>query len=193
MASLVHRTENYATRFDMTSILSDQDEVISKNNDIGINVTRYFPGKWFARAETKYQQNTELDLDSRVQGGLGSGYDIVRSNSQRLYGLAGLLGNRESTIDSSLVSYNLELLFSVQYKWFKYRSPKIDITSGFNLFPSLTTGGRVRFEYDLSAKIEILKDLYLSLTIYENYDNNPSASASSKNDWGIITSLGYTF
>ncbi len=53
-----------------------------------------FPGKWFARAETKYQQNTELDLDSRVQGGLGSGYDIVRSNSQRLYGLAGLLGEQ---------------------------------------------------------------------------------------------------
>jgi len=193
MASLVHRTENYATRFDLTSILSDQDEVISKNNDVGLNVTRYFPGKWFARAETKYQQNTELDLDSRVQGGLGSGYDVVRTNSQRLYGLAGLLANRESTIDSSLVSYNLEILFAVQYKWFKYRSPEIDITSGFNLFPSLTTSGRVRFEYDLTAKIEILKDVYLSLTIYENFDNNPSASASSKNDWGIITSLGYTF
>jgi len=193
MASVTHRTANYSTRFDFSSILSDQDGVISKNNDIGLNVTRYLPGKWFARAESKYQQNTELDLDSRLQAGLGGGYDLVRSNSQRLYGLAGLLANRESTIDSALVSHNLEALFTVQYRWFKYNQPKIDISSGFNLFPSLTTSGRVRFEYDLTAKIEILKDVFFSLTVYENFDNNPSATVGSKNDWGVIASLGYTF
>ncbi len=193
MTSVTHRTENYATRFDLNSILSDQDGDVSKNNDIGFNVIRYLPGKWFARVETNYQQNTELDLNSRIQAGLGSGYDLVRNNSQRMYGLAGLLANRESTIDSALVSHNLELLFSVQYKWFRYNQPKIDITSGFNLFPSLTTSGRFRFEYDLSAKIEILKDVFFGLTIYENFDNNPASNSESKNDWGIITSLGYSF
>jgi hypothetical protein len=193
MTSLTHRTANYATRFDLSSILTNQDSDISRNNDAGLNVTRYFPGKWFALVETRGQQNTELDLDYRISAGLGGGYDLVRSNAQRLYGLAGLLGNRERTIDSALVSVNLELLLSVQYKWFRYRQPKIDITSGFNLFPSLTTGGRVRFEYDLNAKVEILKDVFLSLTLYESYDNNPAAGNASKNDWGIITSLGYTF
>jgi hypothetical protein len=193
MVSLTHRTPNYATRIDLSSILSDQDEDISRNNDAGLNVTRYLPGKWFARAEARGQENTELDLDYRIQTGLGGGYDVVRSNSQRLYGLAGLLANRERTIDSSLVSTNLELLLAVAYKWFRYRYPKIDITSGFNVFPSLTTGGRIRLEYDLSAKIEILKDVFFSLTLYENFDNNPSSASTSKNDWGIITSLGYTF
>jgi len=193
MASLTHRTANVATRIDLNSILSDQDNDVSRNNDAGINVTRYFPGKWFARAETRGQENTELDLDYRVEVGLGSGYDLVRSNSQRLYGLAGLLANRERTVDSALVSNNIELLLNVSYKWFRYRQPKIDISSGFNFYPSLTTGGRIRFEYDLSAKIEILKDVFFSLTLYENFDNNPSATNASKNDWGIITSLGYTF
>jgi hypothetical protein len=93
-----------------------------------------------------------------VQAGLGGGYDLVRNNSHRFYGLVGLFTNRESTIDSSLVSFNLEALFSLQYRWFKYSQPKIDISSGFNLYPSLSTGGRVRFEYDLNAKIEIFKD-----------------------------------
>ena len=91
MASVSHRTENYFTKFDLSSLLSDQDDVISKNNDVGLSVTRYLPGKWFTRAESKYQQNTELDLNSRVQAGLGGGYDLVRNNSQRLYGLMGLL------------------------------------------------------------------------------------------------------
>jgi sRNA-binding regulator protein Hfq len=192
-ASVIHRTTDFATRFNLSSILSDRDDIISKNNDVGLDVTRYLPGKWFTRAETKYQQNTELDLNSRVQAGLGGGYDLVRNNSQRLYGLAGLLANRESTIDSSLVSHNLEALFSLQYRWFKYSQPKIDISSGFNLYPSLSTSGRVRFEYDLNAKIEIFKDVFFSVNLYENFDNNPATSSASNNDWGIITSLGYTF
>jgi hypothetical protein len=193
MASVTHRTTNYSTAFDLSSLLSDQDDVVSRNNDVGLNVTRFLPGKWFVGVESKYQQNTELDLNSRVQAGLGGGYDLVRNNSQRLSGLVGMLGNHETTIDSSLESYNLELLLTLQYKWFKYRHPKIDVTSGFSVFPNLTTSGRIRFEYDLTAKIEIFKDVFFSLTIYENFDNNPSAGKSSNNDWGIITSLGYTF
>jgi hypothetical protein len=193
MATATYRTNNYATQLNLNSILSDQDDDVSRNNDAGLNIVRYLPGKWFARAETSGQENTELDLDYRIQVGLGGGYDLVRSNSKRLYPLAGILANRERTIDSSLVSKNLELLISLQYKWFRYRQPKIDISSGFNLYPSLTTGGRVRFEFDLSAKIEIIKDVFFSLTLYENFDNNPSSGNTSKNDWGVITSLGYSF
>jgi hypothetical protein len=193
MASVTHRSNNYETSIDLSSILSDQNEDISRNNDLGLDVTRYFSGKWFALAGTKGQQNTELDLDYRIQAGIGGGYDMVRSNAQRLYGLAGLLANRERTIDSSLVSNNGELMISMAYKWFTYHQPKIDVSSGINFFPSLTSWGRIRLEYDLTAKIEILKDLFFGLTIYDNFDNNPSSSSSSKNDWGIITSLGYTF
>ena len=193
MASATHRTSNFATRIEMSSILSDKDDELSRNNDLGVNVTRYYSGKWFARVEAKGQQNTELDLDYRVQAGLGGGYDLVRNNAQRLYGVAGLLTNRERTIDSSLVSNNLEFLAAMAYKWFRYSQPKLDISSGLNFYPSLTTWGRIRLEYDLTAKVEILKDLFFGLTLYENFDNNPSASNASKNDWGIITSLGYSF
>ena len=74
-ASAVHRTVNYATAIDLSSIISDQDDDVARNNDAGFSVTRYFPGKWLARAETRGQQNTELDLDYRILAGLGGGYD----------------------------------------------------------------------------------------------------------------------
>lgn len=193
MTSVIYRTTNYSTRFDLSSIITDQEEDKSRNNDAGFNVTRYFPGKWFALAEARGQENTELDLDYRISTGLGAGYDLVRNNSQRWYGLAGIIANKERTIDSALLSTNMEVLLSTQYKWFRYRQPKIDITSGLNFYKSLTTKGRVRLEFDLSAKVEILKDVFLSLTLYENFDNNPASAISSRNDWGIITSLGYTF
>jgi|WetSurSiteA1Bulk_404760.scaffolds.fasta_scaffold01056_7 hypothetical protein len=193
ISSVVYRTADYSTRLDLSSIVSDQGGDLTRNNDGSIGLTRYLEGKWFANAQIKGQQNTELDLDYRLLIGLGGGYDIVRTNAQRLYVVTGVLANRERTIEEGLQSNNVELLAGVHYKWFKYRHPKIDITSGFDLYPSMTTLGRIRFEYDLAAKVEVVKDVFLGLTLYDNFDNNPSASSASKNDWGIITSLGYTF
>jgi hypothetical protein len=187
-----YRTTNYSTTFNLSSIISEDNNDLSRNNDVGLSVTRFFKGKWFATVQAIGQQNSELDLDQRIQTGLGGGYDIVRNNSQRLSATTGLLANRERTIEESLESTNIELLLNAQYKWFRYSHPKIDISSGFNVFPSLTTSGRIRLEYDLSSKIEILKDLFFDLTIYDNFDSVSSGS-SSKNDWGIITSLGYSF
>ena len=193
MATATHRTADYETKLDLGTIISDQGGDISSNSDASIGVTRYLEGKWFAVAQTMGQQNTELDLDYRIMIGLGGGYDIVRTNSQRLYVIGGGLANRERTIEESLLSTNIEVLTGIHYKWYRYRHPNIDITSGFNMYPSMTTWGRVRFEYDLAAKVEVVKDVFVGLTVYDNFDNNPTASNSSKNDWGVITSLGYSF
>ena len=192
-ASVIHRTTNYYNRFDLRSIISDEANNISRNNDAGISVTRLFTGQWYVSAQIKGQQNTELNLDFRVLSGVGGGYDVIRTNSQRLNTLAGVIANRERTIDSLVVSNNLELVVGVHYKLFRYRHPKIDISSGFDVFPNLTTKGRVRIESDLNAKLEILKDLFFGVTLYYNYDNNPSSNSSSKSDWGVITSIGYSF
>jgi hypothetical protein len=191
--TVTHRTTKYSTKFDMNSILTDQQKDITRKNDIGLSVTRILPGKWLAGVQIQGQQNTELDLDKRWQGGLGIGYDLIRTNSNRFYTLGGFMVNHEKTIDSAIVSNNLEGLISLQYKWFQYRHPKIDVTSGFNYFPSFTVAGRYRIEYELNAKFEIVTDLFFSVSFYDNFDSKPSGSDSSKNDWGVITSIGFTF
>ena len=140
--TVTYRTPKYSTEFDLSSILTDQKDDITRKNDIALGVTRFLPGKWLAGIQAKGQQNTELDLDKRWQAGLGMGYDLVRTNSNRFYTLAGFFINHEKTIDSAIVTNNLEGLIALQYKWFQYRHPKIDVTSGFNLFPSFTVAGR---------------------------------------------------
>jgi hypothetical protein len=192
--TVMYRTKHYSTRFDLSSILTDQtDKERSNNSNIGLNVTRYLPNKWFARVLVNGQQNTELDLKLRLQGGLSGGYDIIRSNSVRFYGLLGLTANNEQTIDSAITSNNLEIQASTQFKLFKYRTPKIDVTNTLNFYYSVTISNRYRLEYDLSAKFEIVKDLYFNLTIYDSYDSKPFTGETAKNDWGVITSLEYKF
>jgi hypothetical protein len=129
----------------------------------------------------------------RLQAGAGAGYDFVRTNSVRFYGLAGMVVNHEKTIATTEVSNNIEALLAAQFKWFQYRHPKIDITSNFELYPSLTINNRVRFEYDIAAKYEIVRDLFFNLQFYVSSDTKPATGESVKTDWGVITSIGYTF
>lgn len=189
-----YRTTNYSTRFNLSSILTDNGDVdnISRNNNAGVRVTKFLANKWFARASAQGQQNTELDLDLRLQAGFGGGYDFVRTHSVRLYGISGLVANHEKTVNSS-ISNNMEALFGAQCKWFQYRHPKIDITANSEFYPSLTISNRIRFEYDIAAKYEIIRDLFFNLQLYGSTDSKPTSGAIAKKDWGIITSIGFTF
>jgi len=189
-----YRTTKYLSEIALNSIITDQQSKdVSRNNDLAFILNRVIEGNWFVGAQTKGQQNTELNLDYRYQAGLGAGYDIVHTNSNRLFSIAGFLGNVEKTLDTQEESVNYEALLSLNYKWFRYRSPKIDLTSRVNAYPSITVRNRVRFDFNLQGKFEIIKDLYFSITIYDEYDSKPSADQSGKNDWGLITSFGYTF
>jgi hypothetical protein len=46
---------------------------------------------------------------------------------------------------------------------------------------------------DISASREIVKDLTIVLTFYDSYDSDPSDPTAQKNDYGLVTSLGWTF
>jgi len=190
---VTYRTTYYATQFKLESLQTDDGTQLSKNNTVGFTVSHFLPNKWQSNVSMQVQQNTQLDLDYRAQAGYAMGYDVSRTNSIRFNLMGGLLANQEKTIITATTSENLEALLSAQFKWFKYRSPKIDITSGLEVFPSVTNIGRVRLEYDLAAKYELIKDFFLNVQLYENYDSQPSKDAKPLNDWGIITSIGFTF
>jgi len=196
-AEVKHRSKNYLTKFNLSSILTtqkgDSASSVSNNTNIGLNLTRYLPNKWFVSGQVVGQQNTELDLRLRLQAGAGGGYDIVRTNKIRFFGLAGLIYNNEQTIDSSFVSNNVEVLASTQFKWFQFKYPKIDITTTLSFYYNLMLNNRIRLEYDLTARIELVKDFFFSLTFYDSYDSQPFTGSSAKNDLGVVTSIGYSF
>jgi hypothetical protein len=193
---------NYRARKDLVALelsmlFSEQNEsdslIISRNNDVGISYSHFFQGRWWGGFGSKWQQNTELDLDYRFQLGLGAGYDIVRTNPVRLYVLGGFLVNREKPTDSISPSTNLEGQLSFKFTWLKFRHPKIDISTNFDAYPSLTIQNRYRLEYNLSVKYEIFKDFFIGLTYYNDYDNKPVGGGPALNDWSVIFSIGYSF
>ena len=40
---------------------------------------------------------------------------------------------------------------------------------------------------------EIISDFYLDLSFYQTYDSDPPDAEAESTDYGVITSLGYSF
>jgi hypothetical protein len=76
---------------------------------------------------------------------------------------------------------------------FTYDFPKITVNSTLQVLPYLTDAGRVRIEFNAQAKREIVRDFYLSLSIFDSYDSRDPSTQQSKNDWGPVLSIGWTF
>ena len=51
----------------------------------------------------------------------------------------------------------------------------------------------MRVEFNAQAKREIVRDFYLSLSIFDSYDSRDPSTQQSKNDWGPVLSIGWTF
>jgi len=195
--NLNFRSRKHFVTFEIGSIFSDQRKsdtaLISKKNDVSLDFNRLFKGPWLGGFTIKLQQNTELDLQYRIQAGIGAGYDIIFTNPVRFYATTGILANQEKSIEARTISTNLEGILALNFQWLVYNHPEINIYSCIDFYPSITIGGRYRIEYDLSAKYEIFKDFYLGVTFYNSYDSKPTSGGGALNDFGTTLTIGFTF
>ncbi|MEN8155363.1 MAG: DUF481 domain-containing protein [Bacteroidota bacterium] len=156
----------------------------------GTNYKRYLPKKWFLVAQFTAEENSELDLDLRTSIEFGGGNSLIYSNRMRLDAGAGLLANREWSMD--LTANNLETVFVGEYSIYIYDAPEVSFNFHINVLPSLSDPGRVRNEIDSSLKWEVFTDFFLKWSFYYSYDSRPLSVDAEKNDWAI-TMLGIEY
>jgi len=87
----------------------------------------------------------------------------------------------------------VEAFATLTWDWFRYDTPELDWSTSLQLIPNLTDTGRIRGEFDISFKWEIIEDLFWQLSLYDSYDSDPIVVDAEKNDYGINTSLGWEF
>ena len=140
-----------------------------------------------------WERNTQLGLVNRYLVAGGGGKIIFNDNRKRLITGAGLSYNREEFNDTAVFKGNLEGLVTIEFKKYQYSSPKISISSQYTLYPGLTDWGRVRMNFQVNTSLEVFKDFMVGFTFYDNFDNRPSTTAASKNDYGLTFSIGFEF
>jgi hypothetical protein len=121
------------------------------------------------------------------------GRRLVQSQRRNLSLAAGLLLTRERFQDVAGTDTNLEGAVLTRYDRFRHRRPKIDVSVSFTLLPSITSSGRVRGELQSSFFVEVVKNYYVGLDVFDSLDSKPPNGQLAKNDYGISTSFRWTF
>jgi hypothetical protein len=190
-ANALYRGEDWEISSRWDSIVTNRSDDTSTERINFINSYRkLLTNRWFWTALLGYERNDELGIDNRYSGGGGVGRFLIRSNSFELLFSSGLIASREFRIDE--VNTQLDAYLSGSIAWFRHRFPKTNIRTEVSVLPSLTESGRVRSNWDISVAREIIEDLNLDLSVYYTTDNQ-APSEAGKDDWGIVTSIEYTF
>lgn len=152
----------------------------------------FLADRWFYQGLASVNGNQDLGVDLRATLGGAFGRFLVQSSRQELAAYGGLGVTEEYDVDESGRT-EAEALLGMQYSFFSFDAPDASLDATFNVIPSLTQWGRVRGEADLTTNYEIIDDLSFSVTFYGSYDSDPPPSANSQSDFGVTTSLGYSF
>jgi hypothetical protein len=198
-SDLKYSAERYEAFFSFDATISSTKgpEDTDRKTDIDRRVltfggTRNITGKWLIFSRGRYEQNFELNLDRRWSFLGGPEYIMHRTNRSEFVVRSGISYTRERYIGEEDTN-NAEAVAGTTFQFFKLYTPKVDLVVDFLLLPNLTTGGRVRLEFDTKVRLEVVNDLFVSFSFYNSYDSKPPSETATKNDYGFVTGVTWTF
>ena len=188
------RSENRILSVQADAVRSDsEDSESSQRQSLDLNYKRLRANRWYTGAIVGLDRNDELGLDLRTSIGIGGGRYLKQTNSATLTLGGGLQMSRENLAGDVSDEDTLEAVLTLDWDWFRYDSPELDLSTKLQIIPNVTDTGRVRGEFDISLKWEMIDDLFWELSFYDSYDSDPVAADAEENDYGISTSLGWEF
>jgi uncharacterized protein DUF481 len=176
---------------DNTTVQSDT--INSNKTDLSLSVQRLIVNRWYFGLNAEGSSNSELGYDLRILGGASLINYLIQNYNNRLYISIGASGNREWSYGETEPSNNVEGLLGLNYSFFRFTDPEVNISSYINTYPNFTTSGRWRVNYYLDARVEVISDFQIGINFYYNYDNKPISSDASSRDYGISTTFSYSF
>jgi hypothetical protein len=187
------RAEKFLLMFDGSWYSRSQDEAEDTTRaTFTTTYRRFLEERWYWALLGGLERNDELGIDLRTLAGAGYGRFLFQTGRSFWSATAGAVVNREERAGGEDAETNVEGLLTTDFEFFTYDTPKTTIGTDLTVFPSFTEPGRWRGNLDLYVKRELIEDLFVELSLYDSYDSEPPIEGE-KNDYGIVTSLGYPF
>lgn len=115
-------------------------------------------------------------------------------NSAQLVGLSiGAVYNREDVTGSDETDDSAEFLAGVSYRRYKRDAYSPSIQTSLNLFTDIGSERRYRAVFNFNIGWKIIQNFTFNFQINNSYDSDPPGTDSSKNNFVVVTSIGYTF
>jgi len=165
----------------------------SSRSSVSFHMIRFLPERRLVLAFGQLQENEELALDVRVLAGLAYGRYLKHTTRTEVAVFGGLAVNREDFGDPEGPEGEVEALGVLQLSVFTFDTPETQLDLGFFVYPSLTQSGRYRAELDLTLRKEIVEDFFWTLSLYDSFDSQPPIEGLERNDWWLVTGLGWSW
>jgi hypothetical protein len=192
--SATHRTEIRSFTLQGSTIsTSTAQGVPSRRANASFDMTRFRRDRWYNTYQLGLEQNDELGLELRTSLEASLGRYLIQTNTSELGALVGLVGTNELLQGNVQSQQNLEGLLGVEYSRYIYSDPKLDLTASLYAYPSITESNRKRAQFDVGLRWEIYKDLFWNLSYYNTYDSKPASGSETNDDYGVVTSVGWSF
>ena len=189
-----YRGERAAIGINYNTYVQTQDSV-AKTSRLGANLTGdyFLKTRWALSGSYGLQSNDELGLELRRSITASLNRSIAHTNRVEFRGGLGLTRVVEDFATSDTNTLSLEGLITTSFDWFKYDSPKLDLTTTLDLFPSLTTKNRIRVEYSIRSDYELLNDFTIGLQFRYSFDSNPPSEGLARTDYTVSFTVGWKF
>jgi hypothetical protein len=192
-AAASYNGEGYVVATDMSSVFTGQSEGTStRRNTFDGKYWKLINERWFYGGLIALLNSDQqsLTLRTTLAGAVGRSLKQTSRTSLNVFGGIAVTRERYSSDEPQPRLTNAESLVGLDFSTFRFRT--LDISSRLLIWPSLTDPGRVRIGQTSNFRIELVKDLFWNLNVYENFDSRPPVSAK-RNDLGISTSFGWKF
>jgi len=177
----------------------EETEAITRN-DVSVFLERFIGERgWSALLFASGEQNEELNLRLRSTIGAGGSRWVIRSNTSHLRIAAGVVMNSErfddeiTRAEEDATSFSAEGIVRVEWAMFRFDSPKLELLTTVNVFPSVSDAGRVRTDADLRVQYEVISDFFLGLTVFATGDSRPPSADATRRDFGSTITFGWSF
>jgi hypothetical protein len=189
-----YRAEKWASRLTGSTYFQRQEGADqTSRNSLTLDGRRLFGGHWSAVVFGMLDQNAQLGLNLRQTVGAGVVREVVHTN-QLTFSVIGSLAYAVEDYEDDAGNTNLvQLPFGAEFAFFRFDSPKTDITSDLSVVPILSDWGRWRIDFNVRLAYELISDFTVGFRFFDNFDSQPPSETASKNDYGLTFSLGYTF
>ncbi|GMR23552.1 MAG: hypothetical protein BMS9Abin37_1993 [Acidobacteriota bacterium] len=187
------KKEQFEVGLSLDSLYKTQNdaEPVNRQNLTG-NYIRHLENRWFAFGMGQVEKNENQSLEFRGLAGGGGGRRLVQTNRTNVALLAGLSGIKEKFTDTDF-STSMEVLTGFLFDTYHFNSPELQVTTSLLFLPSITESKRYRLQFNSKLRLEIVKDLFWQLALFETFDSNPPSETARKNDFGVTTSFGWSF
>lgn len=190
-----YRAEKIAMNLDLSLQRTiSPDKGVQDRDKIAFTYQWLRPNRNFWEGLASVERNEELGVDGRLQLGGGFGRYLLQSAVSAFSAFAGVAVQKEWITGAQDSQESLEGVLGVDWHVYHLVGKTTSLSSKAQLYPSLTESGRYRGTLDVTLRKELVTDFYVDLSAYYDYDNQPpDVDKDTTGDFGVTTSLSYTF